>query len=742
MGHPGERWRNVVTAGQPTRLSGVGHTGTGAGPGSCLYPVLAPPCSRRRERTAPVAVPLVERGTPGALLRHGREAGWKAAPGRGGEGGGQQPTPSGHGLETGGDMPRRASAPPARRCGRTRAPAAPPPGPGPRLAAPAAGAVAPLATAGPARHGQAVPETGRRLQARLGQATPAGPGPTVRAGPPLLTHASSGTARAGRRVTEPPGHNTPGGAKGRGPDPVRPEVARPQRRTRGETARPRRRVAIPTPHGQHRPLGLPTRQDRARHAWSLRALDPSAATTAAPNAYGVRQDRSGADARAQGATGLSTRPRPPWLRAGDSPACLDPSRQAGWLTPLPLDKALRSPWWPAGDRAKAVLDATDAGTPQGGGSAPGLAPRTLDGLEPRRRKPSPPAGVRALQGQQQHGHVGRDADDFGMPGLSQEGRAQEGPPRVVAFLQQRGLARSDEHPRRTPLEAGWDGLGPHGRKSKGPCLRRPAQPNVQTFLASLRKGIKDNTHATASGRIALLTPTIWGWAHLPRHAAAQATFGPGDTARCTALGRWARRRPPTPGRRGAAHRDCGRVGNTHWRCGGTAKDHKGTTLQPWLCRAAAPPTTPRGPPPVPHALAARGTRPGAANAPWPPAGRRKAVPGLAAPHPSHPGRAGITTPASPTRWGAQTACGTACCSIPTAPDKGLPQVARCRTRVPSKRHRQGRQGRYARLEPDAGQRARPVLRAGGGSNAASLTRQYPRGAAWLRNGMVSHTKRA
>ena len=142
MGHPGERWRNVVTAGQPTRLSGVGHTGTGAGPGSCLYPVLAPPCSRRRERTAPVAVPLVERGTPGALLRHGREAGWKAAPGRGGEGGGQQPTPSGHGLETGGDMPRRASAPPARRCGRTRAPAAPPPGPGPRLAAPAAGAVA------------------------------------------------------------------------------------------------------------------------------------------------------------------------------------------------------------------------------------------------------------------------------------------------------------------------------------------------------------------------------------------------------------------------------------------------------------------------------------------------------------------------------------------------------------------------------------------------------------------------
>src|SRR5713226_7277350 len=113
---------------------------------------------------------------------------------------------------------------------------------------------APLATAGPARHGQAVPETGRRLQARLGQATPAGPGPTVRAGPPLLTHASSGTARAGRRVTEPPGHNTPGGAKGRGPDPVRPEVARPQRRTRGETARPRRRVAIPTPHGQHRPL--------------------------------------------------------------------------------------------------------------------------------------------------------------------------------------------------------------------------------------------------------------------------------------------------------------------------------------------------------------------------------------------------------------------------------------------------------------------------------------------------------
>jgi len=49
-------------------LTGLGQKGTGAGTGSCHYPVMDSQRSRRTESTSPVLVNLVERGKPVALL--------------------------------------------------------------------------------------------------------------------------------------------------------------------------------------------------------------------------------------------------------------------------------------------------------------------------------------------------------------------------------------------------------------------------------------------------------------------------------------------------------------------------------------------------------------------------------------------------------------------------------------------------------------------------------------------------
>ena len=82
MVNTGELLLNVVTSGKPKMLRGLGQNGTGAGTGSCFYPVMDTTRYRRIESTSPVMVNLVERGKPVSLLPKGREEGRKANPGR------------------------------------------------------------------------------------------------------------------------------------------------------------------------------------------------------------------------------------------------------------------------------------------------------------------------------------------------------------------------------------------------------------------------------------------------------------------------------------------------------------------------------------------------------------------------------------------------------------------------------------------------------------------------------------
>jgi RNA-directed DNA polymerase len=143
---------------------------------------------------------------------------------------------------------------------------------------------------------QSVHHNVRRLQARIVKATQEGRWGKVKALQHLLTHSFSGKALAVRRVTENQGKRTPGVDDDVWDTPAKKATALQTLRPRGYWPRPLRRMYIPKSNGKKRPLGIPTMTDRAMQALHLLALDPVAETTADPNSYGFRKERSTADA--------------------------------------------------------------------------------------------------------------------------------------------------------------------------------------------------------------------------------------------------------------------------------------------------------------------------------------------------------------------------------------------------------------------------------------------------------------
>src|SRR5712692_3440102 len=193
-------------------------------------------------------------------------------------------------------------------------------------------------------------------------------------------------------------------------------------------------------------------KDSAMQARYLLALDPIADTTADPNSYGFRKERSCADAMEQCAIVLSNSMRPQWILEGDIKSCFDTISHEWLLTPLPMEKAILSTWLKAGYMDKSVLYETEDGTPQGGILSPVLANMALDGLERTLRKKYPHSGSRALKGKNKQVNLIRYADDFIITGISKEVLEAEVKPLVTAFLQGRGLELSEEKTRITHIE--------------------------------------------------------------------------------------------------------------------------------------------------------------------------------------------------------------------------------------------------------------------------------------------------
>ena len=80
----------------------------------------------------------------------------------------------------------------------------------------------------------------------------------------------------------------------------------------------------------------------------LLAVDPVAESTADPNSYGFRKDRSTADAISQCFIALGKKQSPRWILEGDIKACFDKISHDWMLANIPMDKAILRKWLKAG----------------------------------------------------------------------------------------------------------------------------------------------------------------------------------------------------------------------------------------------------------------------------------------------------------------------------------------------------------------------------------------------------------
>src|SRR5437867_5931434 len=235
---------------------------------------------------------------------------------------------------------------------------------------------------------------------------------------------------------------------------------------------------------------MPCMKDRAMQALYLLALDPIAETTADPNSYGFRTERSTADAIEQCHVVLSNRGGAKWIFEGDIKSCFDRISHEWLLAHIPMNRVILQKWLKAGYMEKHVLHTTEEGTPQGGIISPVLANLTLDGLERMLMEHFP----KVKTGKGSLVNFARYADDFIVTGRTKELLEQEVKPLIEQFMSERGLQLSQEKTTITHIEDGFDFLGQNIRKYKAgkrhKLLIKPSNKNVQAHLEKLREIIK------------------------------------------------------------------------------------------------------------------------------------------------------------------------------------------------------------------------------------------------------------
>ena len=424
----------------------------------------------------------------------------------------------------------------------------------------------------------------RRLQARIVKATQAGRHNKVKALQWLLTHSFSGKALAVKRVTENKGKNTPGVDKVTWKTPVAKINAIASMKRRGYSPLPLRRVLIPKKNGKTRPLGIPVMKCRAMQALHLLALEPIAETTADPNSYGFRPERSTADAGAQCFNFLARKTSAEWVLEADIQGCFDKISHDWMDANIPTDKVILKKWLKAGYVYQNELFPTDAGTPQGGIISPVLANMTLDGLEAMLAEKFPRARQRGLKM-----NMARYADDFIITGYSKEWLEHEVKPAVVEFLAERGLVLSPEKTKITHIKEGFDFLGWNIRKYSGTLLIKPSKANVKAHLDRIREVINGNKSAKQANLIRLLNPILRGWANYHSHVVAKETFGRVDSNVWSMLWQWAARRHPTKGARWVKDKYFKSRGTRNWVFAATEKIEDGTQKEFILLRESDTP---------------------------------------------------------------------------------------------------------------------------------------------------------
>jgi len=379
----------------------------------------------------------------------------------------------------------------------------------------------------------------RAMQLRIAKACREGNWRGVNSLQRMLTRSRSARYLAVRRVTENQGKRTAGVDRVLWDTPDAKWKAANGLKHHGYKPRPLRRVFIPKSNGRERPLGIPTMTDRAMQALYLLALAPIAETTGDPNSYGFRIERSTADAMGQLFICLSKKVSAEWVLEADIKGCFDHINHDWLIANVPTDKTILRKWLKAGVIHKGQLQATDAGTPQGGIISPTLANMVLDGLESQLKQHLGVTKAKKLKI-----NVVRYADDFVITGNSKEMLESEIRPWVEQFLAVRGLQLSLEKTRVVHIDEGFDFLGWNFRKYEGKLLIKPSKKNVKAFYRKVKDVISTNKTAKQEDLIQRLNPILRGWAMYHQPVVAKKAFSRMDNSVFHALWRWAKRRHP------------------------------------------------------------------------------------------------------------------------------------------------------------------------------------------------------
>ncbi|KAA1005062.1 group II intron reverse transcriptase/maturase [Paraburkholderia panacisoli] len=428
----------------------------------------------------------------------------------------------------------------------------------------------------------------RGMQIRIAKATREGNWRRVKALQRMLTRTLSAKLYAVRRVTQNQGARTAGVDRELWDSPESRWAAVGRLKRRGYRPLPLRRVFIPKANGKERPLGIPTMRDRAMQALYLLALEPVSESTSEPNSYGFRRNRSTADAKSQIFVCTSKKASAQWILEADIKGCFDHINH-DWLEQhVPMDVEILRKWLKAGLIYKGQLQATEAGTPQGGIISPTLANVTLNGLEHELLKHLR-ARYGVVKASKLKVNVVRYADDFVITGNSKELLENEVKPWVEAFLDVRGLRLSEEKTRVCHIDDGFDFLGWNFRKYSGKLLIKPSKKNVKTFYRKVAETISGNKEATQEGLILLLNPMLRGWAQYHSPVVAKQAYSRIEHLVFKKLWRWCRRRHPQKNASWVRKKYFHTVGKRTWVFGASIAEDDGST---WLLELFRPSSTP------------------------------------------------------------------------------------------------------------------------------------------------------